>query len=91
MALLTVNTELALTEAGNYVLISQVSRALNAQILCFTPCFIVGFLTAEASADNQSLRSKQRMVSAGAEFGRKQRHEIGPRSILKKLSHLRFS
>ena len=82
MALLTVSTEFALTEAGNYVLTASVFHGLAANFgFCACVLHVTRHSTLMASTEIRRLHVKQGIVIVSAEFGGKQSHEIGPRSL----------
>ena len=75
MALLTISTESALREAGNYVLTANVFHGLAADF-CFCACIlqVTGHFKLTRHVSEESW-------SASAEFGGKQSHEIGHGSV----------
>ena len=76
MALLTISKELALTEAGNSVLMSSVFHRLAGN---FGFCVCVLHVTRHSTLSQLALVRKRRMVIVSAEFGGKQNHvKLGP-------------
>ena len=75
MALLTISTESALREAGNYVLTANVFHGLAADF-CFCACIlqVTGHFKLTRHVSEESW-------SASAEFSGKQSHEIGHGSV----------
>ena len=79
VALLTVSTESALSEAGNSVLTASVFHGLAAN-LGFCACYFtpLGILRLQGWRRNSALARKRGIAILSAEFGSKQSHEIGP-------------
>ena len=80
MALLTVSTESALTEAGNSVLTASVIHGFAANF-GFCACVlhvIIGILRLQGWCRNLALARKRGIANVSAEFGGKQSHKICP-------------
>ena len=80
MALLTVSTESALTEAGNYVLMASIFHGL-ATISSSARAYsaLLGILRLQGKRRTLALARKRGIMTVSAEFGGKQSHEIGQR------------
>ena len=82
MAMLSISTESALTEAGNSVLTVSVFHRLAANFgLCACILRVTRHYTLTRLAQKSGLARKPGIVIVSAEFGGKQSHETGPWSL----------